>query len=253
MGLTIGVLGASGGVGASTLTAALAVRAPAVIDDCHLSIALDLDPRGGLDTILCIEHLDGPRWPDLERADWTEPGQGGRVGRAGGLARDLPGESGVRVIAGTGDAVPGWSVVAETLEWAGEEADLVAVDCGPRPPDSLLSRLDLLVVMARLTPKGATDAAGVTRLCQLARTRTVLVTRGSSRQRGAAALARELDLPFLAHLPDDRELPRQAREGLAPGAARSVIVPIADELLTVAEADWLAALFGRLDGSGRTA
>ena len=247
MGLTIGVLGASGGVGASTLTAALALRAHAVIDDCHLAIAVDLDPRGGLDTTLCIEHLDGLRWPGLERRLWA-----GR-GPAGGGACDLPGDSGVRVIAGTGDAVPEWSLVAETLEWASEEADVVAVDCGPRPPPPLISRLDHHVVLARLTPKGAVDAASVTRLCQLARTRTVLVTRGSSRERGAAALARELGLPFLAHLPDDRALARQARQGLPPGVARSAVDPVADELLTVAESDWLAALFGRLDRPDRSA
>lgn len=246
--MTIGVLGASGGVGASTLTAALAVRAHTVITDCRLSVAVDLDVRGGLDTILCLEHLDGLRWPDLERRGWVDTGRA-----RGGASSELPGDSQVRVLAGTGETVPDWPLVAETLDRLGDEADLIAVDCGPRPQASLLSRLDLLVVVSRLCAKGAADAAAATRLCQLGRTRPLLLSRGTSRERSGAALARELDLPFLAHLADDAVLARHAREGLPPGTLRSGLDVVADELLTIVESDWLASLVGRLDGSGRSA
>ncbi|MFN2319834.1 MAG: hypothetical protein ABR500_09155 [Dermatophilaceae bacterium] len=248
MGMTIGVVGASGGVGASTLTAALAVRAHAVIDDCRRSVAVDLDIRGGLDTILCVEHVDGLRWPDVELRGWADPGSGRSV-----AAFDLPGDAQVHVLAGTGDAALDWSTVTETVDALAAEADLVAVDCGPRPQGSVLSRLDLLVVMARTTAKGAADAVALSRTCPLARTRRVLVTRGAPRDRSGHALARELDVRYLTHLADDPAIVRHATEGLPPGALRSAVDTVADEVLTMTESDWLASLVGRLDEPGRSA
>src|SRR5450759_5675681 len=59
----IGVAGGSGGVGASVLTAAIAVRAalaglrPVCLDGDRLG--------GGLDVTLGIEQEPGVRWPDL--------------------------------------------------------------------------------------------------------------------------------------------------------------------------------------------
>lgn len=245
MGSTIGVLGASGGVGASTLTAALAVRAQTVIDDCGVSVAVDLDVRGGLDTILCVEHLDGLRWTDLELRGWAD----GDTGR-GVAASDLPGDSQVHVLAGTGEPVLDWPLVVETLDVLTSAVDLVAVDCGPRPHGVVLSRLDALVVMARLTAKGAADAAAAARVCPLARTHTVLVTRGSSRDRSGTALARELGVPLLAHLADDAAVARHAGEGVPPGILRSGVDVVADEVLAMVESAWLASLVGRLDASG---
>jgi MinD-like ATPase involved in chromosome partitioning or flagellar assembly len=248
MGLTIGVLGASGGVGASTLTAALAVRAHAVIDGCDASVAVDLDVRGGLDTTMCLEHLEGLRWPDLELRDWLD-GTPSREPAAG----DLPGESGLHVLAGTGERLPDPMLVLETVDALGFSADLLAVDCGPRPDDALLSRLDLLVVVARLSAKGAADAAALSRVCPLARTRTVLVTRGPAGDRSGSASARELGVPLLAHLADDPRVPRQAAEGLPPGAVRSGVDGVADEALVMAQSTWLHTMIGRLDDPGRSA
>ena len=247
MGFTIGVLAASGGVGASTLSASLVVRAHTVIDECGTSVAVDLDPRGGLDTVLCVEHLDGLRWPDLELRDWAEPGTG-----RGPTVSDLPGDSQVHVLAGTGEAIPAWSLVCETLDALTPEAGLVAVDCGPRPHPALLSRLDLLVVVSRLTAKGAADAAALARVAPLARTRTMLVTRGSARDRSGTALARQLEIPLLAHLSDDPAVARQAAEGLPPGTLRSGVDLVADEVLATVERAWLAMLVGRLGDSGRS-
>jgi hypothetical protein len=246
MGFTIGVLGASGGVGASTLTAALVVRAHTVIDRCRASIAVDLDLRGGLDTVLCIEHLDGLRWPDIELRGWDAASMGRGV-----TISDLPGDSQVHVLAGTGEPVLDWPLVAETLDALTPEADLVALDCGPRPHPSLLSRLDLLVVISRLTAKGAADVAALARATPLARARTVLVTRGAARDRTGPDLARDLDIPFVAHLGDDPVVVRQAAEGLPPGTVRSRVDSVADEVLAGVERVWLAALVGRLDDDPR--
>lgn len=235
MGLVVGVLGASGGVGASTLTAALAERAHTVWQGCSDTVAVDLDIRGGLDTVLCREHLGGARWPDLVED---------RDAEVAALA-DLPGDERVHVLAGTGEALGDLSLVAETLAALVTEADLVAVDVGPRPPPCVLSRLDLLVVMARLTAKGAADASALVRVSPLARTERVLVTRGPKGARGGTALGRELGMTFLGHLADDPHVARQAAEGLPPGVLRSSVDALADEVLAMLDRAWLVAVVRR--------
>ena len=85
---SIGVVGGSGGVGASVLTAAIAVRAaqmglrPVCLDGDRLG--------GGLDVTLGIEQERGVRWPDLA----------GARGRIDGpeLLRRLPSVDGVSVL-----------------------------------------------------------------------------------------------------------------------------------------------------------
>jgi len=62
VGVVLGVVGGSGGIGASTFAARLAAAAaPATL--------VDLDPvGGGLDTLLGIEQLPGARWSGLRLA-----------------------------------------------------------------------------------------------------------------------------------------------------------------------------------------
>lgn len=241
MGFTIGVVGASGGVGASTLTAALAVRARTVVDDCRLSVAVDLDVRGGLDTTLCMEHIEGTRWSDVDDDVW--PG-----GPDEGLLRldSLPGEDGVFVLAGRGMSGPDPRMVLESLEAVASEVPLVAVDCGPRPSPPVLSRLDQLVVVSRLTPRGASDARALTAACPLDRAQPVLVSRGAKADRDGPSAARHLGIPFLAHLADDPRVPRHARAGVTPGVLRSAVDAVADEVLAMADSSWLQSLVSRL-------
>ncbi|WP_157508697.1 hypothetical protein [Luteipulveratus halotolerans] len=60
---SLGVIGGSGGCGASVLTGAIATRAAKA---GHRTVAVDLDPAGGgLDVVLGLEHAPGPRWRDL--------------------------------------------------------------------------------------------------------------------------------------------------------------------------------------------
>ena len=63
------VLGASGGLGASTWAAALARRLSTHLGECVL---VDGDVRGGgLDMTCGTEHVPGLRWPDLARLRGT--------------------------------------------------------------------------------------------------------------------------------------------------------------------------------------
>ncbi|MGB3829681.1 MAG: septum site-determining protein Ssd [Ornithinimicrobium sp.] len=62
-GCVIGVLGASGGLGSSTLAAAMAVRGAMARDT---SVLIDAHPcGGGLDIPLGVDGEPGLRWPDL--------------------------------------------------------------------------------------------------------------------------------------------------------------------------------------------
>src|SRR5450631_1703863 len=84
----IGVVGGSGGVGASVLSAAIAIRAAQA---GLRTVCLDGDRLGGgLDVTLGIEQERGVRWPDL-------PGARGRIDGPE-LLRALPTVDGVAVL-----------------------------------------------------------------------------------------------------------------------------------------------------------
>lgn len=232
----IGVLGASGGVGASTLAAALTVRAGATLEDCRLAVAVDLDPRGGLDVVLGLEHVEGMRWDDVQGSAWTA-----------GDERDirvcaLPGEDDLAVLAARGAGPADWRTVAETLDALSAQGDVVVVDCGPRPPPALLSRLDVVVVVMRLTAKGLRDAAMVEAHCELARTYPVLATRGAARDRSGSDAARQLAIPFLTHWADDPRVGRYDAQGRLPGTRATSVDSVADAALRILQTLWLRAL-----------
>ncbi len=64
--LVVGVVGACGGAGASTLAAALA---DALRRAGRRPVLVDLTTRGaGIDVLLGIDHREGPRWADLRDA-----------------------------------------------------------------------------------------------------------------------------------------------------------------------------------------
>lgn len=230
MGLTIGVAGASGGLGASTLVATLVMRADAVLGECRVGVGVDLDPRGGLDTTMCLEHLDGMRWADVENTDWVMSGLKGPLRVA-----DLPGAEHVHVLSGGGWQTLEPRLVDDALDALDTAADVIVVDCGHRPSARLLSRLDLIAVLARTTARGAADLVALRDSGPLIRTDPVLVTRGPGRERHGAAFAAEARLPFLAHLPDDPTVRRYEREGVPPGLLRSAVDVIADEVLMIAQ------------------
>ncbi|WP_225215451.1 pilus assembly protein FlpE [Cellulomonas avistercoris] len=63
--VVVGVVGAAGGVGASTLAALVARR----LSRTTSTALVDLDRgAGGLDVVVGIEEVDGARWPDLHGA-----------------------------------------------------------------------------------------------------------------------------------------------------------------------------------------
>jgi MinD-like ATPase involved in chromosome partitioning or flagellar assembly len=94
MGNVIAFVPTSGGVGSSTLAAAVAVRAAAA---GRTVVAVDLDPLAGcLDVVFGLEQEPGWRWPELADVAGVVDGLG--------LADELPVSCGVPVLSGRRDA-----------------------------------------------------------------------------------------------------------------------------------------------------
>jgi hypothetical protein len=104
-GPVLAVLGACGGVGASSFAAALAACRPG---GAARSTLLDLDPAGcGLDVLLGLDDQVGARWSDIR--------VGGGVLDPSALRERLPSHAGVGVLACDGGADPSERDVAQVL------------------------------------------------------------------------------------------------------------------------------------------
>lgn len=125
MGNVIAFVPASGGVGASTLAAAVAVRASSA---ALSTVAVDLDRISGrLDVVFAVEQHPGWRWNDLDGVDGVVDGEA--------LGLRLPSSHGVRVLA---------------FDHTQHRDDLATP--GPAQPAG--------VVPSRLRPAGAATTAG---------------------------------------------------------------------------------------------
>lgn len=151
----IGVLGGSGGVGASSFAAALAAAAGA-------ALLVDLDSAGGgLDVLLGIETRSGARWSGVRLA-------GGRLD-SGQLLAGLPRWGPVAVLAADLPELDA-SAVRQVLGAAADSvlvvADLPRTGCPVRA--AALLHCDLVVVLARADVIGVVAAhAAVTALPEL--------------------------------------------------------------------------------------
>ena len=114
MGTVIAFVPASGGLGSSTLAAAVAVRAAAA---SRSSVLVDLDPWGGpKDVLLGLEQEPGWRWPELSEVAGIVDGQG--------LADELPMACGVPVLTSPGAAF--------ALVGGERRVDVLETGLGPR-------------------------------------------------------------------------------------------------------------------------
>jgi secretion/DNA translocation related CpaE-like protein len=180
----LGVVGGSGGVGASCFAAVLALTA-------GQAVLVDLDPAGGgVDVLLGIEAVPGARWSGLRLA-------GGHLEPAalvGGLPRAGP----CAVLAADTadlDAAAVAQVVAAAAAGGPVILDLPRHDCAPRA--AALLAADLVVVLARADVAGVVAAhAAVSVLPELPV--GVVVRRGEIAPAEAAAL---IGAPLLGVLP----------------------------------------------------
>jgi secretion/DNA translocation related CpaE-like protein len=229
----IAVVGGSGGVGASVLTVAIAVRAAqaglraACLDGHRLG--------GGLDVTLGIEQEHGVRWPDLV----------GARGRIDGpeLLRRLPSTDGVWVLSfdRARDVRLAPEIALEVLHALGAAVDVVVVDL-PRPDHEIFAalapRLDELILLAG---SGIRDLAGASAIaehligeCADAWPEIWLCLRTSGKgSQFADTVADALDLPLLAVVREEASLAADVLHGIPPGSsARGALAAAADKVLS---------------------
>lgn len=214
--LAVGVIGGSGGAGASTLACALAIRAARAGER---TILIDGDPLGGgMDVLLGGEGAEGRRWPDFA-------GSRGRVG-AGALEESLPELHALRVLSwdrGERVVVPP-AAMRSVLAAARRRGGVVVVDLPRRVDEAVaevLAQLDLVLMVVpgelRSVAAAGRVAAGVR---MVARDVRVVVRGRCPGGLDAETVAGLLGVPLAGEVPVELGLPGRVAEGEPPGAQR---------------------------------
>lgn len=205
-GVLVGVVGGSGGAGASTLAAGLA-RVAAY--DAP-SLLVDADPHGpGLDRLLGMEEESGVRWTELERTT-------GRLGGAA-LREAVPRRDGVGVVTwysgpqGTLQAFAAREVVAAAVRGHGVSV-LDLPRTGGDLVEELAARCDRLVLVVRPSLTGVASAARVAG--RFGSERIQVVVRGSGVD--VSAIADAVGSPVRWEMPEQRGLTENVDLGLGP-------------------------------------
>ena len=235
-GVVVGVAGACGGAGASTLAAAIALRSGPTAK----VTLLDADPAGGgIDVLLGVERAAGARWPDLA-------GSRGVVA-ADALAAALPQVDGVRVLSWVPNPESTLLVGAmdAVLSAAVRGSDVVVVDL-PRSADEAAAhaaaRSDRVVLIAPASVRAvASGAAAVTRWSDTGADVGLVVRHPGPADLAAAAVADALGLPLLGVVPTDDRLANLGDRGRFVRAVQrspvgSAAAAIASAVLTTREA-----------------
>jgi secretion/DNA translocation related CpaE-like protein len=226
----VGVVGGSGGAGASVLATALALAARRRGEVC----LVDLDPgSGGLDLVLGAEDEPGVRWPELASVSGIlEPEA---------LRSALPSRHGVDVLSvdrSGADAVPLRSVPA-VIDSVRAAYDVVLLDlprCRPDVLEAVVASCGVVLLVATADVRGAASAVRhVAALRDVADVR--LVVRHRQRASGELdpdELAAWLDLEVAAEIAHDPRLAAALDRGEPPGLApRSRLARTCAELVDV--------------------
>lgn len=210
-GHALAVVGASGGVGTTTLVAAVGaalVRAGwscAVVDLQH--------GGGGLDVPYAVEHLPGVRWGDLADLD-------GPVDGAALLPR-LPSADGVRVLAHARESgpVPDVASCAQVIDGLRAAVDSVVLDAPRNLPAALLGGVETAVLLSGTGVLELSALAAVGRRVADHVDRTIVVLRDRRESPALSAeVSRALELPVLGWLRDDPQVRRNLARGTGPAS-----------------------------------
>jgi secretion/DNA translocation related CpaE-like protein len=208
-GVTVGVVGGAGGVGATVFAAALAQ----VCANQGSTLVVDADVLGaGIDRVLGLEQVEGIRWDALMQAT-------GRLS-ARSLREALPRRDRLSVLSWPVDRVSSLQAFAmrEALSAGRRGFATVVVDV-PRHPDpvvdEVLARCDHVLLVSTLTVPAVSAAARVARRLPPG-ARRGLVLRGSTAGVDPRAVGRLLDLPVVATMGDQRGLDEGISLGVGP-------------------------------------
>lgn len=213
-GRVVGVVGGSGGAGASMLAAALAVAAAR---EGRGTLVVDADPGScGLDLALGVEDSAGARWCDLAAV-------------TGLLAPDvlrsaLPVAHGASVLSvdrESADPLP-LDAVPAVLDSARSAFDLVVVDL-PRSHDDVLDvvvpRCDAVLLVVAADVRGAAAARRTLRALERTAAPALVVRTVPHGALGSGEIESWLGAPVAAELPHDPRLAAAVERGAAPGTA----------------------------------
>ncbi|MGV8965993.1 MAG: septum site-determining protein Ssd [Cellulomonas sp.] len=211
-GRVIGIVGARGGIGASSLAASLAHRL-AGVGSARVAL-VDLDSGGGLDVLLGIEGVQGLRWPDLT-------GARGEVSGAE-LTALLPQWAGVTVLSAdrARSVAPGAEVVADVLDALAGCHDQLVLDLDRRSVLAERGPLARCAAVLVLASRDVRSVAGVLALRDglLGAVADVrLVVRGPAPGGlGVLELAHVVDLPVAASMAPQRGFDGALERGGGP-------------------------------------
>ena len=242
-GRVICVVGASGGVGASTLACGLAHVGA---QQGRRTLLVDGDPlSGGLDLLMGAERVVGWRWPRLATAE----------GHLGDLSGHLPRVAGVDVLTTARGPQPagvgmGATAMKAVVTSARASHDLIIVDITrdlPAPGREALRQADVTAIVAATDLRSVAAARQVLIPLTEAGVAPQLVVR-TSRTLGVdvAVVADGLGLPLLATLADDPSVrggversdpPGRVGRGALARACRRILdsVPLPDARAAIAE------------------
>jgi secretion/DNA translocation related CpaE-like protein len=231
-GVTIGVIGGSGGAGATVFAAALSQMATGV----GRTLLVDADPIGaGIDRVLGLESTDGVRWDSMLQTT-------GRLSSRS-LREALPRTGQLSVLTWPTDRPATLQAFAmrEVLSAGRRGFDTVVVDL-PRHRDTVIdetiSRCDHVVLVSTLTVPGVSSAARVAHRLPEATPARHLVTRGGRGGVAPESVSRLLRIPLLAAMADQRGLdeainlgagPARSRRGTLARAARSAATALLEQ------------------------
>ncbi len=220
-GVVVGVVGGSGGAGATTLACALGQVAAAL----GPTLVVDLDPLGpGCDRVLALDDAPGVRWDSLGTASGR---LSGRSLREAVPRREHLGVLGWPPTPGALDP----AAVREALSAARRGHDTVVIDlprAGPLVAETV-ARCALLALVVRPTVTGVAAAARwVATLTDPSGAGLVVRGHGADPARVAALVG----LPVLTAMSDQRGLPEALDLGLGPvRSRRGPLAAAARELL----------------------
>jgi hypothetical protein len=206
----IGVLGASGGLGASTISAGLAGQ---LAGPATPAVCVDGDFHGGgLDVTACLEHQGGLRWPDLA-------GVRGEVDGAE-LLRALPAQSGTHVLsAGPAASPPPEAAVLSVVRSLRSGSAVTVLDLPRTSPYAglLAAQCDVVLLLCGLSARHLADAEQAVAAVMPSCPEVWLVVRGRGRRiELAEAVAAHLDLPLAGCWREDARVRVDAERGRPP-------------------------------------
>lgn len=224
--VAVAVIGGSGGVGATVLSAAIALTA----GRRGAAMLADLDPWGpGLRRLVGLDAAPGVTWRDLAESS-------GRLGSRA-LREALPVKDGAGVLGWPEEPVPPVppSLVREVVAAARRGHDWVVLDV-PRSADpetlALVRHCDHVVLVARSALGSVAAAARTADRLRAECSSLGVVVRSRRPSPFADEIARAVGLPLLAQVPDQRRLDEHLDLGLGPvHAGRSPLAVAASSLV----------------------